>query len=157
MSENHPVIYPFWTADHKIINTFLPSPLLLFLTPLSFKITKPHHTYFYSSLPSLSPPLSYLFLFLHFTHTLYFFYSFSTPSDSKKTIESFKIKEGQRVNELCDEFYSKFISTTDTNGWPGTPENQLLSNFLSAYKFKPEDIRDFRLSVSLNYTSKYCI
>ena len=78
-----------------------------------------------------------------------------------KNISYSKIRERQRVNELCDQFYMKYrVDKTDkkekdTSVVPFMVEKQKLSDFLSAGKFSLVSVISFRTSVNLMYSSKY--
>ena len=79
----------------------------------------------------------------------------------EKKISYSKIREGQRVNELCDQFYMKYrVEKTDRRNRysemvPFIAEKQKLSDFLSAGKFSLVTVMTFRASVNLMYSSQY--
>ena len=62
---------------------------------------------------------------------------------------------GQRLNELCDHFYSRF-RREDSQIWPGNPENERFMAFLSNYDIHTVvGIEDFKRSLGLQYQTMY--
>ena len=71
------------------------------------------------------------------------------------SMEKFNTLQGQRVNELCDEFYLKFCKLHQNIEWSGNDEIKDLSEFLACGLFSVNDILNFKISVGLQYESKY--